>query len=161
MGQKFTDRYGESHLPPDTVSIVARQGAWLVCVHRERVLLNHPDYAPDVPDLPGGGIDAGETALEAALRELNEESGLVLKQPSIAATFKQKVNFYADDVPAYWDYDQTFLLMHNGLQNVFFEGVKQAPEGHSEWVHLSRLHQYRIHHFHKKALAHFGLINTI
>ena len=160
MRQSYIDRYGQPHPPTKKISTSKREGAWLVCVHHERVLLNHPYYAPDVPDLPGGGIDAGETAQAAALRELNEESGLSLKNPSIAATFNQKVYFYAEDVPAYWHYDQTFLLIDTGLQDVYFEGVKQVPEGHSEWIPLSRLHQYRIHHFHKKALAHFGLIDT-
>ncbi len=32
-----------------------------------------------VVDLPGGGIDPGETAVEAAVRECGEEAGLVVK----------------------------------------------------------------------------------
>jgi 8-oxo-dGTP pyrophosphatase MutT (NUDIX family) len=47
-----------------------------------RVLLFHvmtPEEAPDGWwELPGGGIDPGESYLEAAVREIKEETGLVL-----------------------------------------------------------------------------------
>ena len=47
-----------------------------------RILLFHaltPDQIPDGWwELPGGGIDPGETYLEAAVREIREETGLIL-----------------------------------------------------------------------------------
>ncbi|MEU1392330.1 MULTISPECIES: NUDIX domain-containing protein [unclassified Nonomuraea] len=57
-----------------------RPAARVVCLDRDgRVLLMHwydPVSGTDVWEPPGGGLDPGETALEAARRELAEETGL-------------------------------------------------------------------------------------
>ncbi|MEV4174958.1 NUDIX domain-containing protein [Nonomuraea sp. NPDC049709] len=57
-----------------------RPAARVVCLDRDgRVLLMHWYDAiarADVWEPPGGGIDPGETPLEAARRELTEETGL-------------------------------------------------------------------------------------
>ncbi len=54
----------------------------VVCDDASRVLLfhTHDVTAPELGqwwELPGGGIDPGETYLETALRELREETGIV------------------------------------------------------------------------------------
>ncbi|NUP00066.1 MAG: NUDIX domain-containing protein [Nonomuraea sp.] len=57
-----------------------RPAARVVCLDRDgRVLLMHwydPISRTDVWEPPGGGLDPGETPLEAARRELTEETGL-------------------------------------------------------------------------------------
>ncbi|ANE44399.1 NUDIX hydrolase [Deinococcus puniceus] len=49
------------------------------------------DHA-DVPDagvqVPAGGVEAGETPAEAAVRELREESGLTLSNPHFLAAYR-------------------------------------------------------------------------
>ena len=69
---------------PTDLPVVERQVVRVVVRDREgRVLLFHTREAP-VPELgewwemPGGGIDPGETVLEAARREVLEEAGLDL-----------------------------------------------------------------------------------
>ncbi|MEU4548434.1 NUDIX domain-containing protein [Nonomuraea dietziae] len=58
----------------------ARPAARVVCLDRdERVLLMHwldRVSRQEIWEPPGGGLDAGETPLEAARRELTEETGL-------------------------------------------------------------------------------------
>jgi len=54
------------------VFILNEKGELLVCKRRE-------EPAKGTYDLPGGFVDMGETAEEAALREVEEEVGIVLK----------------------------------------------------------------------------------
>lgn len=72
------ERYGRAR---DAVRVVVIDAAG-------QVLLLHvltPDEAPDGWwELPGGGIDSGETYLEAAVREINEETGLVLDPAQVS-----------------------------------------------------------------------------
>lgn len=61
-------------------------GVGVVVVHKSKVLLMHrakdTPFIPDKWDFLGGGIEDGETALEAAHRELLEESGISVQQMS-------------------------------------------------------------------------------
>jgi 8-oxo-dGTP pyrophosphatase MutT (NUDIX family) len=64
-----------------------------------RVLLFHVVTAEEAPggwwELPGGGIDPGESYLEAAVREIREETGLVIDAAQVG--------------PPAWRRDSTWL----------------------------------------------------
>lgn len=57
-----------------TKLVLTCDGAVLALLRDDKPTIPYPGHW----DLPGGGIDAGETPLECGLRELTEETGLVL-----------------------------------------------------------------------------------
>jgi mutator protein MutT len=65
---------------PDEIvaGIVVRDGRVLLC-HRSA----DRAWYPDVWDLPGGHIEPGETPTGALVRELYEELGIVVEEPSV------------------------------------------------------------------------------
>ncbi|HAW49319.1 MAG TPA: NUDIX hydrolase, partial [Roseovarius sp.] len=66
-------RFGES--PRPDVAYRLRPGAYAILPHRGRLLVTHQaDPLPEL-QLPGGGIDPGESPVQALYREVFEETG--------------------------------------------------------------------------------------
>jgi 8-oxo-dGTP pyrophosphatase MutT (NUDIX family) len=159
MEKIYFDRLGNKHKPKTDTVIRNRKGVWFVFVHDDKILFTQPDYAPLVPELPGGGIDKGETIIEAAYRELYEETELKASSLTVEKTHKQFVHFYAEHDLECWNYDQTFFLVTKGIEHLYFKEKRKVTEGHCEWLKLGDQHKHKIHYMHKKALEAFDLIN--
>jgi 8-oxo-dGTP pyrophosphatase MutT (NUDIX family) len=116
----FYDRRGNV-VKPDAQSIIKpRRGvfALAVAVSDSAIMLAAERCAPDVPELPGGGIEDGETLDEATKREWAEEVGIAFNVKGPLQQFQHVRGFYSDDRNEFWVYDQTFRLYH------FLEHVK-------------------------------------
>ena len=110
----FYDRRGNVVTPEPHSIIKPRRGvfALAVALTDQAVMLSAEACAADVPELPGGGIESGESLDQAVAREWSEEVGIAFNVDGPYQRFQQVRGFYADDRPEFWIYDQTFLLYH-------------------------------------------------
>ncbi len=75
-------------------------GARVVVLEDNQVLLVRHTYSPGWI-LPGGGVEHGETLVQAALREIREESGIVGEDPVLHGIFSNEPRFKGDHVACY------------------------------------------------------------
>jgi 8-oxo-dGTP pyrophosphatase MutT (NUDIX family) len=146
----FYDRRGKA-VSPDAQSVIKpRRGvfALVVAINDNAIMLSAESCAPDVPELPGGGIEDGETLAEAIEREWAEEVGIAFNVEGPFQRFQHVRGFYADDRNEFWIYDQTFQLYH------FRDRVKIGqkwlnPEGGTAgWTAITSLPQLLINRAH-------------
>ncbi len=73
----------------------------IACDEAGRVLLVRHSYSSGW-HFPGGGVEAGESALEAAVRELAEEGGAQAEgAPALVGLYSNHANFAKDHVALY------------------------------------------------------------
>ncbi|MER7460640.1 NUDIX domain-containing protein [Micromonospora sp. NPDC126480] len=85
---------------PDDYPLVERRSVRLVVLDADRRVLLFHTREPAHPrlgtwwELPGGGMDPGETYLDTAVRELREETGIVVGPDRVGApTWRRSASF--------------------------------------------------------------------
>jgi len=78
-------RYGR---PVPGRSYRLRPGAYAILLRGQEVLLTHQQQPRSEFQLPGGGIDAGESPLQALHREVFEETGWNIAAPRRLGAFR-------------------------------------------------------------------------
>jgi 8-oxo-dGTP pyrophosphatase MutT (NUDIX family) len=108
----FYDRRGNVMTPQAGSIVKPRRGAFalVVAIDDQAIMLSAEACAPEVPELPGGGVESGESLDEAIRREWAEEVGIAFDVTGPFQQFQHVRGFYADHRDEFWIYDQTFRL---------------------------------------------------
>ena len=97
-------------------------------------------------DLPGGGLDLGESIEAAVIREVKEESGLEVANPKLLAAtssfYKPHLtdNKYVQTLMFYYECD----LVGGEINNSGFDEWEQEYAIGAEWVPLTELDKLQI-----------------
>jgi 8-oxo-dGTP pyrophosphatase MutT (NUDIX family) len=146
----FYDRRGNVVTPDAQSLIKPRRGvfALVVAINDSAVMLAAEACAPDVPELPGGGIEDGETLDEAIKREWAEEVGIAFNVEGPFQTYQHVRGFYADDRNEFWIYDQTFRLYHFPGRVIIGQKWPNPEGGTAGWDAIASLPKLLINRAH-------------
>jgi 8-oxo-dGTP pyrophosphatase MutT (NUDIX family) len=152
--EAFYDRRGRIVTPDEGSIIKPRRGvfALVVALEERAVMLSAEACAPDVPELPGGGIEPGETLDEATRREWAEEVGIAFEVTGPLRQFQQVRGFHADDRNEFWIYDQTFRLYHHHGRVDVGRRWRNPEGGMAGWQAISALPDLNINRAHWRAI---------
>jgi 8-oxo-dGTP pyrophosphatase MutT (NUDIX family) len=96
-----------------------------------RVLLVQHTYAPGWL-FPGGGVEFGETAQRAAIREIGEEAGIhALTDPQLFGLYSNHKNFKGDHLAFFtlYDFRRNALQPTGEIAAAEFFNIDSLPDG--------------------------------
>jgi 8-oxo-dGTP diphosphatase len=108
--------------------------------HKNKILFQkRPDTSKNFPGFwtfPGGHIDKGEDALTSIIREIKEETGIIIKENEIELKVNA-INYHINK-------NQTWIIF-GFLANIeTFQETNNTEEGKTQWFNLEALKDLNI-----------------
>lgn len=133
-----------------TIESVAK--ALLINNHNEALILTLGEHKerPEKsfkPDLPGGLVDPGETEHDAVVREINEETGIVIDKKQLAMVYSS-TQFVANESKSVSKHLFTVRLVNNAEVKLSWEHSSY------EWVSLEKLMHTELRSFYDEAIKY-------
>lgn len=149
----FYTRHGHTVYPASNAFIKPRRGVFALAINHGLALFVEQQHTNGILELPGGGIEDGESLDQAIEREWGEETGIpfLLKGPFRA--YNHTRGFYAEDLDEFWIYDQTFRLYDYTGPAEKDQSWINSENDRACWKSLSELGQLRIHQAHGLGIA--------
>ena len=128
---------------------ISRYGAYGILLQNSKILLTRKKSGPytGLWDLPGGGIEFGETPEDALRRELLEESSLAINQFDLSSIATSTGKYASDKGP--------YEFHHIGFIYKVFTWSEQPdliPEEENHWASLNNLNLDELTPFTKHAV---------
>ncbi|MGM0422389.1 MAG: NUDIX hydrolase [Pseudomonadota bacterium] len=161
QSEEYVNRQGQVILPGPDDRFFDRSGAFVICRAEDRVLSIKAIDGEGLWELPGGGVDDGESPEDAVLRETYEETGFDLSADYLRHLHSQKAYLHVAG-RGFWNYQQNFFLIDDpALSDHMFDGIKTSPEeGEMAWVHIDEMKDLRYKHFVDRALRILGFLEA-
>jgi 8-oxo-dGTP pyrophosphatase MutT (NUDIX family) len=121
-----------------------RPGAYAIVIKDDKLLLS-PQF--NGYDLPGGGLDLGEMPEAAAIREVEEETGIVVENARFVGV---QSNFFKFDASSKGNYLHSISLyfvcdfVGGELTDAGFDEYEKVHSRFPEWVPLSELDSLKV-----------------
>jgi 8-oxo-dGTP pyrophosphatase MutT (NUDIX family) len=106
---------------------------------------------------PGGAMDAGETARQAAARELHEETGIVVTPESLLGPVWRREHRFEWDGELIHQHEDFFVARHDGVTEAVLNDVdpiEAATNRSVRWWRLEELAVAKDERFVPATLAH-------
>jgi len=148
---KFKDWHGKEYLLPKDKKIKWRPSASALVVKNEKILMikakQHGKW-----ELPGGGIELGETIKEGLEREVYEETGYKVKTNGNVIHFTNHF-FYAPDIDEFFE---TIVLILKAKLKESKQDKKiinyQDEIDEVKWVPINKLEDYELKEITQKVI---------
>jgi 8-oxo-dGTP diphosphatase len=126
----------------DTASLEWRPSVYGIVIKDNKILLS-PQF--DGHDLPGGGLELGEQMEEGVIREVQEETGLTVKNPKLVDV---KVSFFRSfhaENKSYHSILFYYICEHVGgdISTAGFDEYEKEYAQPAQWVLLSEINQLK------------------
>jgi len=114
------DKFGGEHLVEESELVDTTRVYGVLIKDNKILMVKDPRHGSRVWELPGGGVDEGETPDQALVREFKEETGLEI---SDFKEFDQFIeHYYADTEREGWRADRRFYIIKSSAGQLLEEG---------------------------------------
>lgn len=149
---KFQDWHGKEYELPEGKTFSWRPSAYALIEKAKKILLIKGKQH-GLWELPGGGINLGESIIDGLIREVLEETGYKISVKANSLFYMDEKLFYAPDIDEYWQVIPLFFKAELADQNQETKHIDFKNEIiEVKWMSKNEIESSDVHPMSKKAI---------